>query len=242
MGFPGTLTLRRETLEAICLDYATSLARHGFTRLCFVPSHGGNFGPLAEMLPALQAGVGDECRVDAYTDLVGFMDFWPAAVREHAPDLVARVGGHADIAETAEIMVIRPDLVREERAEAGRVQVFDDALMHRIFSEGFRAVTPNGILGDSRGATSAIGESCIAHAADGIVAALEAWVSTCGQSRPGNGSWAPPLAVKSRGGASQQPPSLSATCSVKRRRMYAPQSRRSKGSMMCPPYTTSPIM
>ena len=174
MGFPGTLTLRRETLEAICLDYATSLARHGFTRLCFVPSHGGNFGPLAEMLPALQAGVGNECRVDAYTDLVGFMDFWPAAVGEHSPDLVARVGGHADIAETAEMMVIRPDLVREERAEAGRVQVFDDALMHRVFSEGFRAVTPNGILGDSRGATSAIGESCIAHAADGIVAALEA--------------------------------------------------------------------
>jgi creatinine amidohydrolase len=173
MGFPGTLTLRRETLEAICVDYATSLARHGFTRLCFVPSHGGNFGPLAEMLPALRAAGGDACRVDAYTDLVGFMDFWQAGVGEHAPDLVERVGGHADIAETSEMMVIRPDLVREERAGVGHVQVFDEALMHRIFNDGFRAVTPNGILGDSRGSTAEIGESCIAHAADGIVAALE---------------------------------------------------------------------
>jgi creatinine amidohydrolase len=172
MGFPGTITLRKNTLEAICLDYAVSLARHGFTRLCFVPSHGGNFGPLAEMLPDLRAAVGPDCRVDAYTDLVGFMDFWQAAVRDHEPDLVERVGGHADIAETAEMLCIRPDLVRSDRAECGHMQTFDEALMNRIFTEGFRAVTPNGILGDARGATEAIGVSCIAHAAAGIVASL----------------------------------------------------------------------
>lgn len=172
MGFPGTITLRKNTLEAICLDYAVSLARHGFARLCFVPSHGGNFGPLAEMLPDLRAAVGPDCRVDAYTDLVGFMDFWQAAVRDVEPELVERVGGHADIAETAEMLCIRPDLVRGDRAERGHVQTFDEALMHRIFTEGFRAVTPNGILGDARGATEAIGAACIAYAADGIVASL----------------------------------------------------------------------
>jgi len=174
MGFPGTITLRRHTLEAICVDYAVSLSRHGFKRICFVPSHGGNFGPLAEMLSDLRAAVAPECTVDAYTDLIGFMDFWQAGVGEHEPELVDRVGGHADIAETAEMMAIRPDLVRTERAESGHVQTFDEELMERIFRDGFRAVTPNGILGDARGATSAIGASCIARAADGIVAALEA--------------------------------------------------------------------
>lgn len=173
MGFSGTLTLRRSTLEAICIDYAVSLARHGFTRICFVPSHGGNFGPLAEMLPDLRAAVGPGCRVDAYTDLVGFMALWEAALDQVAPDLVGRVGGHADIAETSEILCIRPDLVREELAEVGHVQAFDDALKDRIFNEGFRSVTPNGILGDARGATEEIGLACIAHAADGIVAVLE---------------------------------------------------------------------
>lgn len=172
MGFPGTISLRRGTLEAICLDYAVSLARHGFTRICFVPSHGGNFAPLAEMLDDLRAAVGPDCRVDAYTDLVGFMVFWRAAVTEHAPELVERVGGHADIAETAEILCIRPDLVREARAPRGHVQEFDEALMERIFREGFRAVTPNGVLGDARGATEAIGVSCIERAADGIAQAL----------------------------------------------------------------------
>ena len=102
------------------------------------------------------------------------MDFWQAAIGEHAPELVERVGGHADIAETAEMLCIRPELVRLERAERGQVQQFDEALMDRIFTEGFRAVTPNGVLGDARGATEAIGASCIAHAADGIAAALDA--------------------------------------------------------------------
>jgi len=174
MAFPGTITLRKHTLEAICLDYAVSLARHGFTRICFVPSHGGNFGPLAEMLEGLRAAVAPGCRVDAYTDLVGFMKFWRAAIRAHAHDLEESVGGHADIAETAEMLCIRPDLVRQDRAEVGHMQEFDQELMERIFRDGFRAVTPNGILGDARGATVEMGEACIANAADGIVAVLEA--------------------------------------------------------------------
>jgi creatinine amidohydrolase len=173
MGFPGTVSLRRNTLEAICLDYTVSLARHGFEWICFVPSHGGNFGPLAEMLPDLRAAVAPSCRVDAYTDLIGFMELWQAAVRERAPDLVERVGGHADVAETSEMLCIRPDLVRQERAEEGHMQTFDQELQERIFREGLRAVTPNGVLGDARGATPEIGEACITAAADGVVAALE---------------------------------------------------------------------
>ena len=172
MAFSGTISLRRNTLEAICLDYTVSLARHGFRRICFVPSHGGNFGPLAEMLPDLRAAVAPSCTVDAYTDLIGFMELWQRAVRGIAPELVARVGGHADLAETSEMLVIRPDLVLEERAEEGHIQPFDEELRDRIFREGFRAVTPNGILGDARGATREIGEACIAAAADGMVAAL----------------------------------------------------------------------
>lgn len=174
MSFRGTISLRRQTLEAICMDYVVSLARHGFREVCFVPSHGGNFGPLAEMLDDLRAAVANECEVRAFTDLVGFMGFWKAGVGAVAPELVGRVGGHADVAETSEMLGLRPDLVALARAERGHVAEFDAALAERIFTEGFRAVTPNGILGDARGATAAIGEACMAAAADGIVAALRA--------------------------------------------------------------------
>ena len=172
MGFPGTLSLRRETFTAVCVDYAESLSRHGFRTICFIPSHGGNFAPLAEMEDELHAAAGPGCEVRTYTDLHAFVALWESAVAELAPDLVHRVGGHADIAESSEMLCIRPDLVRQELAESGTVVSFDDSVAERIFQDGFRSVTPNGVLGDARGMSREIGDLCIARAADGIAAAL----------------------------------------------------------------------
>ena len=172
MGFAGTLSLRRSTLKAICTDYAVSLARHGFRTVHFVPSHGGNFEPLAQMLDDLRDAVAPGCEIRAYTDLHGFVALWKEAVAEVAPDVVDRVGGHADVAESSEMLCLRPELVREELAAPGYVADFDETVAARIFRDGFRAVTPNGVLGDARGLSRAIGERCIARAADGIAAAL----------------------------------------------------------------------
>ena len=172
MGFSGTISLRRTTLEAVCLDYCVSLARHGFETVCLVPSHGGNFGPLKDMLDDLNRAVAPGCRVLAYTDLNGFLEVWQAAVRDVAAELHDRVGGHADIAESSEMLCIRPDLVRQELAEEGYMAGFSDDLLDRIFRDGFRSVTPNGILGDARGMSAEIGERCIARTADTIAAAL----------------------------------------------------------------------
>jgi creatinine amidohydrolase len=172
MGFPGTLSLRRTTLEAICLDYSVSLARHGFKTVCFVPSHGGNFGPLKDMLDDLNRAVAPGCRVVAYTDLTGFMEIWQGAVQEAAAGLEGRVGGHADIAESSEMLVIRPDLVRQDLAEEGYMGGFTEDLMDRIFRDGFRAVTPNGILGDAQGMSAEIGARCVTRAGEVIAAVL----------------------------------------------------------------------
>lgn len=172
MGFPGTISLRRTTLEAICLDYCVSLARHGFETVCLVPSHGGNFEPLKDMLDDLNRAVAPGCRVRAYTDLTGFLAIWQDSVRGAAAGLEDRVGGHADIAESSEMLAIRPDLVRQELAEEGFMGGFSEDLLDRIFRDGFRSVTRNGILGDARGMSAEIGERCIARAADTIAAAL----------------------------------------------------------------------
>ena len=172
MGFAGTISLRPATMEAVCADYATSLARHGFRATCFVPSHGGNFAPLAEMLDRLREAVGPGCDVRAYTDLVAFVAAWERAVEEAAPEKGERVGGHADIAESSEMLCIRPELVRRERVEAGYTGGFDQDLAGRLFREGFRAVTPNGVLGDPRGMSRRIGERCIAATAALMAEAL----------------------------------------------------------------------
>jgi len=42
MGFPGTITLSSETLQAVYVEAAHSLIRHGFKRFLILNAHGGN--------------------------------------------------------------------------------------------------------------------------------------------------------------------------------------------------------
>lgn len=167
MTFPGTLSLRAETLEAICHDYCVSLARHGFTDIGIIPSHGGNFAPVRDMLPRLQAAVSGNCRVMAFTDLIGMIDMWKRAVGEAGGD-VEHVGGHADIAESSVMLTLYPELVHVELAERGYVTDATESVVAKILRDGFRTVSPNGVLGDARGLSADIGEHCVAMVANRI--------------------------------------------------------------------------
>ena len=163
MGFAGTISLEVETLEAVCRDYCVSLARHGFTDICLIPSHGGNFSPLREMVPRLQEAVDqvdDGCWVGAYTDLLGLVGLWRLVVEEEL-GLGARVGGHADIAEASQMLHVNADLVRVARAEPGRMGELDESLVEQVFRKGLRAITSNGILGDPRGMDAGVGEKLL---------------------------------------------------------------------------------
>lgn len=170
LAFAGTVSLGRDTFLAVCRDYCASLAHHGFRRICFVPSHGGNFAPLAEARDAFNEAAGPDCSVDVYADLGEVIGVWRGVAE--ASGLGRRVGGHADIAETSIMMAMHRDLVREELAECGRLTTPEEEpeLIRRVLSEGFRSVTPNGILGDARGATAELGEKMIAALADRIAA------------------------------------------------------------------------
>lgn len=163
MAYAGTVTLRPETFEAVCLDYATSLARHGFENILFLSAHGGNFAPLARALPRLREAVEairPGCRVDAYTDLVELISVarW---VVEQETGMGSRVGGHADIAETSEMLHLRPEFVHLELAAEGTPGAFDAEGLEGIISRGFEVVTQSGILGDARGASADLGEKLL---------------------------------------------------------------------------------
>lgn len=163
MGFAGTVSIQPETLEAICRDYVVSLARHGFDRIYFAPSHGGNFEPLARMLPALQeaaAAIDPDATVAAYTDLLGLVGIWKWVIDEEL-GLGSRVGGHADIAEASEMLHLHPELVRVGRAEPGLLGDLDQEKVDRIFEKGLRAVTANGVLGDPRGMDAEVGATLL---------------------------------------------------------------------------------
>jgi creatinine amidohydrolase len=167
MSFAGTISIRRDTLEAICADYVQSLARHGFTHIGIIPSHGGNFGPIADMLPRLRVAV-DPCRVSAYLDVVGMIGLWRRAVAEAGGD-AGRVGGHADIAESSIMLTMHPELVHAELAAAGSPETPSAELLDRILRDGLQSISPNGIIGDARGLSAAIGERCVDVVAEAIV-------------------------------------------------------------------------
>jgi creatinine amidohydrolase len=171
MAFPGTVSLQPSTFHAVCRDYCVSLARHGFRKTCFLPSHGGNFRPLQEVLTELNSACGPECTVVAYTDLLEVLECWRRVVEQEV-GLGARVGGHADIAESSVMLVLHPRLVRQGEAECGYLPELAESVVDRIISEGFDSVSPNGILGDARGMTQPIGERCIAELADLMAAAF----------------------------------------------------------------------
>lgn len=158
--FPGTISLRPETFEAICLDYCTSLAQHGFRRILLFSGHLGNCPALRDMLPRLRRQVPQDVEIEAFVDSIAWIDTWRRAVAEAGGDPNA-VGGHADIAETSLMMCLRPDSVRRGRFEAGRLGELSEEQLQSMWKNGIRSVSENGILGDPRGSTVQIGERCL---------------------------------------------------------------------------------
>jgi creatinine amidohydrolase/Fe(II)-dependent formamide hydrolase-like protein len=51
------------------------------------------------------------------------------------------------------------------------------SLMPRLRTEGVRAVSPNGVLGDPAGASADAGREVLAAAADDLVAFVDAWLA-----------------------------------------------------------------
>src|SRR3954471_680654 len=56
VGFAGTMSLSEETFHRVVADVVSSLASSGFRRIVLIPTHGGNFGPLAAAAEKLRDG------------------------------------------------------------------------------------------------------------------------------------------------------------------------------------------
>ncbi len=162
LGFPGTLSVRPETLEAICFDCCESLAVHGFRRVLIFSAHIGNYPLLNEIEAKLSSRLTAELDVVAFADSAAVLDAWRTAV----VDLASQVGGHADVAESSIMLALRPEAVRADRATPGLAEPMDDALLARVLTGGVKAVAPNGVLGDPRGMSSDLGFACLSAVAN----------------------------------------------------------------------------
>jgi creatinine amidohydrolase len=171
LAFPGTISLRPATFEAICADYCASLAGHGFKQILLYSGHIGNFPIFKDMLPRLRQAVSEDVEIDAYTDSIAWIETWRAAVRTAGGDPAA-VGGHADIAETSLMMAIRPESVRTDRFEAGYLGTLTEQQLNAMWANGIKSVTANGIIGSPIGSNVKIGRRCLDAIADLLASAF----------------------------------------------------------------------
>ncbi|HJX43103.1 MAG TPA: creatininase family protein [Geodermatophilus sp.] len=167
MAFPGTISLRPETFEAVYSDYCRSLAAHGFRSILCFSAHGGNYAPLAEMEQRLDDLVGPDCQVLVFSDLPGLVRVWRSCV-EDGGGRPEDVGGHADVAESSVYAHLRPGAVRTDHLARGYTGPVDDAVLERLFTGGVEALSDTGVMGDPHGFSEAIGALCVQRVADMI--------------------------------------------------------------------------
>lgn len=165
LAFPGSLSIPREIFIETVMAYVRSLAPHGFDTFVLLSSHGGNFAALDEAATRLRdefnakgARIIDVAGHQALIDTMRVMV--ETAAQMGAPQDVDAI--HAEVTETSIMMLRHPALVSAnlERGYLGRIDTDD------LFRRGLQAITPNGILGDARGANPQIGEAVLERLAE----------------------------------------------------------------------------
>jgi len=130
-AFAGTSSIGTETLQAVVIELVRSMSTWA-GRIVFVNAHGGNFAGLSKAV----------FQMIAEQHPVGWV---PCATEE--------VDLHAGITETSLMVLLRPESVRLDLADAGETRPLNE-IMPLLMAGGVGAVSPNGVLGDPTGATA----------------------------------------------------------------------------------------
>ena len=148
-GFPGTISIGREALELLILEYGRSAMRWA-GRLVFVNAHGGNAHAVAAAV--------DRLRYEG-RDAAWFPCVFPGA------------DAHAGHTETSVMQSLAPADVRDDRRAAGNTAPIAD-LLDDLRAGGVAQVSPNGVLGDPTTAEPAQGAALLDALAETLADAL----------------------------------------------------------------------
>jgi len=171
LAYPGTISLRSETLMAVVRDLVTSLAGQGFTHFYFLNGHGGNVAPLQAAFQDIYRDAADpiRCRIRSWWN-------HPAVAAFVAENFGAGEGLHAtpseisitqavlhavglDAARPGDVTVLSEDFIRDHRGD------------NHLDRQSHRAAFPDGRVGsDSWLASAEIGGHVLEIATTAITA------------------------------------------------------------------------
>lgn len=146
LPFPGTISLKKNTLKLIIHDYIESLKRHGFENIIFIPTHGGNFNPIKEAIEEAQ-NESSSVKILAFTDLMSFVDE-QNKVAASLNITAEEAGAHAGEVETSEMLAIAENLVNRKRFQQGYMGVLGEEEVEMLFKNGMPSLTKIGVIGD----------------------------------------------------------------------------------------------
>jgi creatinine amidohydrolase len=170
LGFPGTISIDAATLGELIIGYCQTLARHGFRRIVILPSHGGNFQPVADTVERLHQEL-PEIKFVTFCDLIRLVAVSHERSARYGVSAGAS-GAHAGEYETSILLHLRPDLVDMQRAEEGFTGDFTP-IIPDLLKHGLAKVTANGVLGDGRLGDARRGENYLQAWLELIFAEIE---------------------------------------------------------------------
>jgi len=171
--FPGSLTLRPETLISVIMDVAWSLRQYGINRFFIANGHGGNIPSIGVAANRLKQEYGDTVSY-ATVPYEGVRDIWT----KHAK---TEINGHSCEIETSVMMYLWPQSVRQDRLTKGELQpgYVEGLKRSKVFPNEalyFDEMTANGALGDATFASAEIGRELVETALDRYAEHFRDWM------------------------------------------------------------------
>lgn len=176
MGFPGTISVRPTTLIALLRDVCHSLRRHGFKNFILLNGHtsGNN--------PALLSAA-DEIQLELPDVRLWVADVVLMAWETTLKVCKAEILYHGDEVEASQMLVARKDLVWLDRAKKILPQprsrfiktdyrAGEDQVLCRLTGSDWRALTPEGQIGDPTIASEEKGKAMMEALVNNVVALI----------------------------------------------------------------------
>lgn len=169
INFPGTITLKPETLISLLEDMVTSLKHHGINKFLFLNSHGGNQSTLNVASTSLSA---------TYDVEIYFAKTTASAKKALSKHIHSPLFGHSCEREVSEAFYLAPQLIRKEKLTKGNIQEGGrwenlrpgNALQGPYYYE---EMTENGCIGDATKASREIGKEIVEEALSNLAHSLE---------------------------------------------------------------------
>lgn len=160
MEFPGTITLRPETLISLIEDIIYSLQKHGLEKILIVNAHGGNSSTIS---------VAAESLARKYNVSIAHTKFVDAARNVINNEIESPIFGHSCEREISECLYLAPEIVREDMINKGdenrgslAYKYFNNPFVKVVYQ--FEELTNNGNIGDGRSGSYQLGEKIINEA------------------------------------------------------------------------------